>query len=127
MRLMILALGFVPFLSSAHTLAQKSESSSFSAFISTNILYVTVLGDTCNTLTGSLEVEESCRADVPRREPVETCQARLEISTTRKACPDRRRVPHVLEIDLRESRVAPDARILLLNHEDTTLRLRVNR
>jgi len=127
MRLMFFALGFFPFLGSAHLMGQRSESKPFSAFISTNILYVTVLGDTCNTLSGTLDVEESCRADVSGRDAVDICKARLEITSTRKACPDRRRVPHVLEIDLQENRVAPESRVLLLTHEEVTLRLLVNR
>lgn len=91
----------------------------FSAFSVGDTLYVTLLGDGCNSYGGSLEVDPLCRSDRMTKNFSPTCQAGLQVMATELACLGGRSKPVVLEISLNKSKIAPEAQELELTYGDS--------
>ena len=81
----------------------------FSAFTQDNLLYVTVLGDSCNKLEASLAVENFCDKNRLTRNGVISCSVRLVVNSTAMGCADNEKVPQVITIDLAKTQVDPHA------------------
>lgn len=86
-----------------------------SAFATDKTVYVTVLGDGCNAVTGMLEVDSICNEDRNTRNWALVCTAQLSVMMTEMMCPaDFPAKAHVLEFDLKESKIASEAKRLTI-------------
>lgn len=84
-----------------------------SAFATDTTIYVTVLGDGCNAVGGNLEVDGICNEDRLTRNYAVQCSASLSLMMTEMMCPaDRPPKATVLEFDIKESKIASEAKIL---------------
>jgi hypothetical protein len=106
----------------------KAADPEFSAFTSNNVLYVTVMGDSCNGYSGELLVDPSCKSDRLTRNLAPVCYATLRVSRTRMNCdgPDNS-TPRMLKIDLEEAKVAHEAVILRLTYRESRIDVKINK
>lgn len=110
---------FAANVSSAKTAKAEREPAStrspkFSAFIVDKILYVTLLGDACNDVSGRIVVDPLCKKSRLTRNFVVFCNVELETMQTLKACTDTKAAPKVVEIRLDQTEVDPKAKLLRL-------------
>lgn len=97
----------------------------FGAFVHEDVLYVTVLGDKCNQYFAGLEVSDLCREDRLTKNYAIECEADLLIYQTQMACEDTTLAPQNFEIELEPTKIAPEARTLVLNYEGETQRVKI--
>src|SRR5262245_29372119 len=105
------------------SMAQAGEAPRFSAFASGNDLFVTILGDSCNSFGGSLEVAAFCKEGRSTTNYVTQCTADLVVRSTKMACFDKKKAPKVLEMSLRE--VAAEAQTLVLKYDDQEIEIKL--
>jgi hypothetical protein len=105
----------------------QNQAPRFSAFAVNDSLIVTILGDTCNAHRGRLQVAENCKQDRPIKNLAFTCRVNLRVSTTRKMCQKPGFIPRVITLKLSEQNVAKEARSLILNYQNTNLRVNIAR
>lgn len=103
-----------------------SEGAPFSAFVSDNVLYVTIMGD-CNHHMGSLQVSEECNKNRRTKDLVRTCEAEVMVMMSRMACPGQKLTPKVLTIPLEKSDVAPEAHKLKLTYAGEEISVKINK
>lgn len=102
-----------------------TETPNFSAFVKDNVLYATIMGDSCNTYIGSLKVDGLCQKGRMILNYAEECDATLEVSITRMYCYDQTPTPHVVKIDLNEAGVTEEAKVLHLKYVDQVIDVQI--
>jgi hypothetical protein len=95
----------------------------FSAFTKDGVLYATVLGDECNRYFGGIEVSPDCRSDRMTKNFALECEANLLVYQTEQACPKSAEVPQSFRIELAPTKIAPEARTLILHYGSQTQRV----
>lgn len=101
--------------------------SNFSAFANGDKLYVTTLGDTCNTYTGTLTVSKSCDERRLTRNFAISCKAELSVMATELFCGEETdSTPKVMEISLAKNNVAKEAKNLKLTYNGSTINVSLN-
>jgi hypothetical protein len=105
----------------------SADDPQFSAFVNGSTLYVTVLGDSCNRHFGNLKVDGLCQAGRMTQNYAETCDAEVSVSTTRMFCNDQKRVPRVVEINLAESHITHEAKVLNLTYQGKTIEVNLQK
>ena len=93
----------------------------FSAFAVDRLLYVTVLWDSCNLVSGSLNVSPLCAADRLTRNAAPICNADLIIRSTYMACQDLQEKPRVIIINLDDNNVDPYSFVLKLDYDGVVI------
>jgi hypothetical protein len=104
-----------------------TQAADFSAFVTNNVLYVTILGDSCNHVGGGLEVDGLCKKDRKTKNYAIECNAKLSIYHTEMACGDDTVKPKVVKIALEKTDVAPEARVLHLSYGKEKLTLDISK
>ena len=108
------------------TLSSFAATPDFSAFSKDGELYVTVLGDTCNNYTGSLNVDSTCREDRAFENLATHCEASLMIKKTKMACKPGY-MPKVMKINLNDNNVAKESRNMSLSYGNDTIEVALDR
>ncbi len=106
--------------------AAADQGAIFSAFTSGGKLYVTILGDDCNSMGARLVVPKECRQDRETRDLVYQCTVGLSVWSTRMACPGRKHVPRSFEIDLKESGLTRELRELTIHYHGPDVTVKIN-
>lgn len=98
-----------------------------SAFTKNGVLYLTILGDDCNSKAVSLDVAGICREDRLTRNWAATCLAEVLVKSTKMGC--RGTKAEVYEIDLDKANVAKESTTLYLSFgpEFNELAVEINR
>ncbi|MBT3981132.1 MAG: hypothetical protein HOE90_07245 [Bacteriovoracaceae bacterium] len=91
-----------------------AASTDFSAFSVGDKLYVTVLGDSCNSIRPSLLVAENCKDDRVMKNLAYRCTVKFSYASTKMYCNDKEPVPRVMSLSLSQSNVAKEAKLLYL-------------
>jgi hypothetical protein len=99
---------------------------SFSAFTQDGVLYVTVLGDSCNEYMAGLEVSQVCDETRSEKNFALECEAELLVYQTQLVCNQDVSEPQTFEIELEPTKIAPEARALLLHYEGEVQRVEIN-
>ena len=94
---------------------------SFSAFSIEDTLYVTIMTDGCNAYGVSLEVHPLCRSDRWTKNYAVQCNAKLSVNSTEMACEGKNAKAQVFELSLKDSKVAPEAKLLVLDYINQTI------
>ncbi len=108
----------------ASSLGFASEAPRFSAFAAGDELYVTVLADSCNTLSGQLVVADFCKEDRLEKNLAPMCSAEVLIRSTLMGCNDKRKVARVVTMSLKAQNVAHEAEILKLTYDGQEIEVR---
>ncbi len=78
----------------------------FSAFVSGDKLYVTMMMDTCNSHHASLSLAQNCKKADPgmpsTTDYVTTCDAQIQVRSTKMFCTDMKTAPKAFEINLKD-------------------------
>lgn len=96
----------------------------FSAFISNDLLYVTILGD-CNNASGGLTVSPLCHKDRRTENYAISCGVELNVAKTRMYCVDQKVIPRVLVMELANYPIAPEAQTLVINYQGEKVRVKI--
>jgi hypothetical protein len=104
------------------------EKSTISGFVKDNVLFLTVLGNNCDSLSGGIQVDASCNADRLTKNFALTCQADVIVKReTHNQCLAAIPKGHTFQIDLAKSKVAKEARNLILNYGDEIIHVQINK
>lgn len=99
---------------------------SFSAFSQNGVLYVTVLGDQCNEYAAGLQVAPDCDKDRLNKNFALECEAELVVYQTLRDCQPDVLKPQTFELELEATKVAPEARTLILHYQDEVQEVELN-
>lgn len=97
----------------------------FSAFVSEGVLYATVLTDQCNLHAAGLEIDPDCNKNRQTKNLAFNCQAELLIYQTLHQCEETRLQPQTFALRLDETKIAPEARTLILSYEGEEERVEI--
>lgn len=97
-----------------------------SAFTHKGMLYITVLGDKCNSISGGLEVDGICRDDRMTQNYAEECSAEVQLMQTEMYCGEDVEA-RVVTLDLQKENVAREAKTLHLRYGGEVITVEVNR
>lgn len=97
-----------------------------SAFTHGGKLYITVLGDKCNSISGGLEVDGICRDDRMTRNYAVECSADVQLMQTEMYCGQDVEA-RVVTLDLQKENVAREAKILNLRFGTEVITVEVKR
>ncbi len=113
----------------ALSLVVASSASASSAFTHDNNLYLTILGDSCNTLSASLKVDDLCRRDRVTANQVKDCRVDLLVMSTAMACEEQTTLPtaKVIKIDLAQTLVDNHATRLIIGQGENKMVVKINR
>ena len=103
----------------------NAQAARFSAFNQGDTLYVTIIGDNCNSYGGRLQVASSCLEDRMTENYAVSCYATLSVLSTKMFCGPGYKA-RVLEINLREAKVAQEAKKLTLNYLDEEITIDID-
>lgn len=109
------------------SLVSQAAGPRFGGFIHDNVLYVTVLGDSCNVFSMDISVAGICHENRMTTNFAEECEAELLVGTTKMLCPTDRIAPHVEAIDLEDAGVAKEAKVLVLKYAGKAIRIKINK
>ena len=105
-----------------------SATKNFSAFSYKGDIFVTVLGDSCNTFSGSLSVDDFCKNDRTIENKVIICGVDLRVISTEMACLSKNDPkPHVFKINLDKSNIAKEASFLKIKYRGKSIKLKLDR
>jgi hypothetical protein len=104
----------------------SNDTPTFSAFSAGDRLFVTILADTCNAVGASLEVSGLCRSDRMTKNFATVCDASLLVMSTERACPDQNLEAKVVTLNLKNSKVAREARVLNLTYLGQEIEVKLN-
>jgi hypothetical protein len=104
------------------------DTADFSAFTKGNLLYVTIIGDTCNQKSGSLKVTPFCDKNRSTRNAAPICEAELTVVSTMMGCEEVADRPQVLPaIDLAKTNLDPNSKVLKLLYGKQVIRVGINK
>jgi hypothetical protein len=109
------------------SLASQAAGPEFGAFVTDNVLYVTFLGDNCNSYNASLQVEGLCHKGRMTMNYASQCGADLMVGSTKMACHSMEVEPHTFAIKLSETDVAPEAKVLFLKFNGKKTKVKINK
>jgi hypothetical protein len=115
------------FLSALITLSTQafSGSANFAGLVKDDSLFLTIKTDGCNSYRVGLEVDGSCNDDRLTANYAETCYASTTVLSTKKACPAGSGELKTFEINLKESKVAREAKLLVLKHSGESIEIEI--
>jgi hypothetical protein len=105
----------------------QTVSPKWSAFTSNNVLFVTVIGDGCNGIHGSLRVPDRCNKNRLSKNGVVSCTVDLVLVSTAKACEENLAFPQVVAIPLDSTEYATEARGLTLRMGPDRVHVGINK
>jgi hypothetical protein len=109
------------------SLASQAGGPEFGAFVRDNILYVTILADSCNHFSVGLRVAGICHQNRMTANYADVCEADLLVGSTKMACHSDEVVPYSAAIDLAQAGVAREAKVLILNQNGRAIRVKINK
>lgn len=98
----------------------------FSAFTDHGVLYATILGNTCNEHIGGLALDSTCTSENLASSDSKACKARLRVYAGMTECMPGV-LPQVIQIDLQDFNVPPEADSIELTFMNETVLLSINR
>ncbi|WP_413290991.1 hypothetical protein [Bdellovibrio sp. HCB337] len=104
----------------------SAEGPRFSAFVANNVLYATILGDTCNHYIAELKVSPMCLAGRLTKNYAEVCEATLQVGGTELYCGTDTK-PRVLQIDLKNAEITSEAKVLELEYLGRTIEVQLEK
>ncbi len=104
----------------------SSEVPRFSAFSDGTNLHITVMGDTCNRVSGFLDVSSRCKASRVIENYALSCTAELRMMATELACSDDKLIPQVFSINITKADIAREAKSLTLVNGDQEITIAID-
>ena len=104
----------------------SAATADFSAHTVDGVLVVNFMGDTCNNLRGGLRVEPLCNRARWTKNYQEVCHADLVLLSTKMACTPGRTL-RTTRVNLYQTDLTKEAKILFLRYENQTIRVDVTR
>jgi len=101
--------------------ATLANAGTFSAFTEKNVLYVTILGDSCNLYSGGIAVSNFCDENRTTRNLAFFCPVTLNVLSSFMACPKDDVKPHVFTINLDDKNIAHEAQTLEITYKSETV------